>query len=257
MTVTHTRHHSPTSSFTHPPFLKVIVAGKGKTIASRNVIEKCLQLSCKKRPNVAYFGTACMDREIQYKSLAIPYEEAGCHVTKVDLWDKENMNGSQTTSPGSVAEIIQRADIILLSGGSMCVAMKKWRQYGIDEILIHAAYRPNPPIFVGGSAGALCLAYRGLQLLPLALVPHYDTLTTHKVVKPHRIFERDPRIPCIGLDENAAWLIHGHETLALSQDGSALCYHVYCQGGRIESSNLPLNETIPLASFGISIGPTS
>jgi len=303
----HNHHESNNHiSSTHPPFLKIIVAGKGTTIASKHVIEKVMQLSNKKRPYVAYFGTACKDRESQYKALAVPYEDVGCHVVKVNLWNNnfdssssmmnhsvEKKDGDNESIRAMTSEIIHRADVILLSGGSKGIAMKKWQEYGIDEMFIHAAYRShNPPIFVGGSAGALCLGHTGLKLLPMAFVPHLDTLSSHKVAPPHRILAKRPHITCIGLDENAAWLIHGYETCALSSSSSSTtqhhhhhhgideydddlttttmsssstsssssssnCYHIYYQNGRIESSSLPFNEMIPLTSLGISIGPTS
>ena len=248
----------PSSSNTRPSdtLIKVVMAGKGQTVATRYMIDRVIQLSGKERPHIAYFGTPCKDREAQYKKIAIPYEESGCHITKVDVWNRDPT--ADTNCIDFVAGILHRADVILISGGLRTVAMKKWKQLGIDQLFLDTAYRPNPPVFVGGSAGALCLANTGLGLVKMAVVPHYDTLATHKTIRqPQSIFDQDQHTPCIGIEDNAAWLIHGYETIALSNDGIAKCYRIYCQGGRIEASCLPLDATIPLASLGISFGLSS
>jgi peptidase E len=228
--------------------LKVVICGRSSMMVNEKLMDTIMKLSGKKPPHVAYFGTPRRDKGQKYEATAISYETYGCIVTKVKVWNQES-----TDENDHVASILDQADIVLISGGSSKKALEKWRKFGIDKLIINTARRHNPPVFVGGSAGAVCLSHTGLGIVPVAVIPHYDTLGSHpSLLIPDQIFDVHPNISCICLDENASWIIDGNESTIISIDGIARGYHVYRNDGVVESSSLPCDCIIPLSSVGIT-----
>jgi dipeptidase E len=55
---------------------------------------------------------------------------------------------------GQVDEMLEGADIILVSGGNTLFAVDRWKLCGIDAAISRAASRGA--VLCGGSAGAIC-----------------------------------------------------------------------------------------------------
>lgn len=52
-------------------------------------------------------------------------------------------------------ECMERADIILVSGGNTSFAMRRWKRLGLDTMIKEACLGPRRVVMAGGSAGAI------------------------------------------------------------------------------------------------------
>ena len=79
---------------------------------------------------------------------------------QTDLFSKmgvtvESLNvANQYVPKEKMEEAVDKADIILVSGGNTLYAVDRWEYLGLDELLRGAAHRGK--VMAGGSAGAIC-----------------------------------------------------------------------------------------------------
>lgn len=57
-------------------------------------------------------------------------------------------------SPGKLKGAVDKADIILVSGGNTLYAVDRWKMHGLDTLFRDAMERGA--VLTGGSAGAIC-----------------------------------------------------------------------------------------------------
>lgn len=107
-----------------------------------------------RKKTVLYIGTALYDAEEgKVKQTKILEEEHGCVVDEIrctydaDLAKMGGLQGMKTK--------VQRADIILVSGGNTLFAVNRWNTVGLADVLVEARGDPRK-ILCGGSAGAIC-----------------------------------------------------------------------------------------------------
>lgn len=100
-----------------------------------------------KECNLLYIGTASYDipkyRDIQTEA----FIGLGCTVQSLDV-----ANGLPLTF--DMEEAVEKAHIILVSGGNTLFAVDTWKLLGLDELLKSAAHRGT--VMTGGSAGCIC-----------------------------------------------------------------------------------------------------
>jgi dipeptidase E len=100
-----------------------------------------------KECNLLYIGTASYDipkyRDIQTEA----FIGLGCTVQSLDV-----ANGLPLTF--DMEEAVEKAHIILVSGGNTLFAVDTWKLVGLDELLKSAAHRGT--VMTGGSAGCIC-----------------------------------------------------------------------------------------------------
>jgi len=194
--------------------VNVVAAGKGSTVAHPTIMRNVISLCGKTAPNIVYLGTPSKDSAENWRTTGLPYVNCGYPVTRILLWnqtedEKENQNPS-------IKELILNADVILVSGGSSKECILKWKEWGLDELLISVAMKKKSPVLVGGSAGALCwFAGNGLGLIPALFVPHFDTNVAERgILPPEQKLERYQELSCcICMDENAAMVISSDRLL--------------------------------------------
>lgn len=193
--------------------INIVAAGKGSTIAHPTIMRNIISLCGKRHPNIVYLGTPSKDSIENWVTTGLPYVNSGYSVTQIHLWnqtheDKENQN---------VKEILLNADIILVSGGSSKECILKWREHGVDELLLSLVRKKKSPILAGGSAGALCWfgGGYGLGLIPALFVPHFDINYVERgIIPPDQKLQRFPEYySCICMDENAAIVISSDKLL--------------------------------------------
>ena len=97
--------------------------------------------------NVLYIGTATYDLTGPKKKQTERFEEAGCRVTSLDV-------ATRTPGEAEIAEKVNTADAVLVSGGNTLFAVDRWIKLGIDQLLREAVERRV--VMCGGSAGAIC-----------------------------------------------------------------------------------------------------
>ena len=149
--------------FIPPPNLKGIFAGSGNAGMGDPYIARAVVDLVQKPPHqvsLMYLGTATYDidkfRENQTKS----FLKLGCHVRSLDVANNNNNNNNNESSESpplsleDMAEAVDKADIILVSGGNTQYAVDRWKYLGLDELLKDASLQGT--VMCGGSAGAIC-----------------------------------------------------------------------------------------------------
>lgn len=137
-------------------FRRIVAAGRGRVIQSPPVRAEILRLARESagktaQLRVAYLGTATFDKQDAYDLQARGFaDDCGCIVDRVNLTDFTEAKKNLKT----IAQILEGADIIAVSGGNTLFAMTRWRRLGVDKMLRRAMDRGA--VLCGGSAGAIC-----------------------------------------------------------------------------------------------------
>ena len=201
--------------------IKLVAAGKGITIAHPLIMRHILSLSRKELPNIIYLGTPSKDSNEHWKSTGLPYSNRGFPVTRIQLWNTTQDEKAHLCQ--TLKKVIFDADIILVSGGSTRDCIMKWKEFGVDKLLLSAAKKVNSPVLAGGSAGALCwFGGHGLGLIPSLFVPHFDVgfLKPNKTGPEEKLGLFSEYSNCICVDENAAVLISSTGLSFMQNEGS-------------------------------------
>lgn len=138
---------------------------------TKEIDEEIVKISNKKNPKLLFIGTASSHSYDYYLVIKKIYENLGCTVSNLDLLaDNINMTDVQNS--------ILNTDIIYVGGGNTRFMLEKWRELGIDKLLIQAY---NKGIVCSGlSAGSYCWfeynydLIQGLGIINAINCVHYD-----------------------------------------------------------------------------------
>ena len=198
-----------------------------------------------RRPMGLFIGTASHDSMPYFNSFRKTYTSHFDIKADCALMVYGEMNFEK------IADKIGRADLIYVGGGDTLFMLKKWRELGIDKLIIDA-YKKGT-VLCGLSAGAICWFktmftdsqslcngnqynfYPGLGLINGACSPHYN-------LRADDLFnELSKNIvnSIYGIDDNAA-LVFTNESLggALSCGGAA--YEIKYFNGNCEKKSIPI-----------------
>jgi dipeptidase E len=130
---------------------KGVFAGSGSAgMHDMSLCKIVISMTGKSNPSVLYLGTATYDLPGPRIKQTIRFQEAGCKVTALEV-------ANRTPSRLELQELVDNADIILVSGGNTLFAVNRWRTISLDTCLWEALQRgTDGPVFAGGSAGAIC-----------------------------------------------------------------------------------------------------
>ncbi|KAL3803660.1 hypothetical protein HJC23_003714 [Cyclotella cryptica] len=130
--------------------LKGLFAGSGNGAMSHPYFAQSVVDLTKRSPqevNLLYIGTASYDlaryRDIQTSAFAA----LGCTIHSLDV-------ANQSPLLIDLEDAVEKAHIILVSGGNTLYAVDRWRALGLDGLLKDAAHRGV--VMTGGSAGCIC-----------------------------------------------------------------------------------------------------
>ena len=145
--------------------------GKQLPYETKEIDEEIVRLSGKINPKLLFIGTASSNSYEYYLVIKKIFEDLGCAVSNLDLLkDELDMN--------VVKENILNTDIIYVGGGNTKFMLDKWRELGVDKLLIEAY---NKGIVCSGlSAGSYCwfnLNYdllNGLGIINAINCVHYE-----------------------------------------------------------------------------------
>jgi dipeptidase E len=280
--------------------MKFVCTGMGKAMSLEKVCSQAIDLSKKQRPSVLYLGTPSYDDHRKFEIQTEGFKKAGCSITKMDLSEvpkarqkrrlvisEDNYSnpceGENTISNPTYSimkEEVLNADIIMASGGNTMYGLKRWKLFGMDQLLKKAFLSgKNAPVFCGGSAGAISwFAYghsdsmnpssflnpnpnlteeekknwdyiklAGLGFLPALCVPHYDIIQHNglpRSLASETLVREIHDFPCIGIDEEAALVIDGNNVRVIDGSNSgAKCYKkiYYSKTERMEVT--PMEES--------------
>lgn len=145
--------------------------GKQLPYETKEIDEEIVRLSQKNNPKLLFIGTASSNSYDYYLVIKSIFEELGCIVSNLDLLkDELNMN--------EVKDSILNTDIIYVGGGNTKFMLDKWRELGVDKLLLEAY---NKGIVCSGlSAGSYCwftLNYdllEGIGIINAVNCVHYE-----------------------------------------------------------------------------------
>jgi len=138
---------SSSKAFRPSPHLRGVFVGSGSDGMNEAIVAQAvLQLTDKHPARVAYIGTATYDLEGPRKRQTEQFVRLGCEVESL------NVAISGLTQVGQ--DLIETADVIIVSGGNTLYAMDRWKLLGLDEKFREAMERGA--VLTGGSAGAIC-----------------------------------------------------------------------------------------------------
>lgn len=106
---------------------------------------------------VVYLGTATYDKEKPFEKQTEHFRSRpDCNVFKLDVSEAAVNNAQQPPSKNEIWKTLERAHVVLVSGGNTLYAIQRWKLLGIDGMLRKLAERGDSgPVFCGGSAGAI------------------------------------------------------------------------------------------------------
>ena len=123
---------------------------------TREIDEEIVRLSEKKNPKLLFIGTASKNSYAYYLVIKKIFEDLGCIVSNLDLL-KDDLNINE------VKNTILNTDIIYVGGGDTKFMLEKWKELGVDRLLLEAY---NKGIVCSGlSAGSYCWFKMNYDLL--------------------------------------------------------------------------------------------
>mmetsp|Transcript_14287 Transcript_14287/g.40651 ORF Transcript_14287/g.40651 Transcript_14287/m.40651 type:complete len:356 (-) Transcript_14287:29-1096(-) len=172
--------------------LRVVAAGRGRSMCLPPIVDKVLDLAQGGRPvtedatlRLLYLGTATYDEDDAFQAQTHAYSSRTAppyvDVKKLDV--SECVPIDQLPSKDDMSTHIQTADIIMVSGGNTLYAVNRWKQLGMDRMIRQRVGSPSGEdtngrvVLCGGSAGAIAWFSHG----------HSDSMdpTTFLNVDPH------------------------------------------------------------------------
>lgn len=138
---------------------------------TKKIDEEIVRISQKKNPKLLFIGTASSHSYDYYLTIKKVYEKLGCIVSNLDVL-ADNINISDIQSS------ILSTDIIYVGGGNTKFMLEKWKELGVDKLLIQA-YN-NGIVCAGLSAGSYCWfkynydLIEGIGIINAINCVHYD-----------------------------------------------------------------------------------
>ena len=226
-------------------------------------------------PRVLYLGTPSYDRDDIFDIQTKGFQNANCPITKLDLSEvpASRVTSKEIVYPTKeeMRKSVTEADVVMVSGGNTLYAIERWQDIGMADILKEAAAKDDGPVFCGGSAGAICwfefgnsdsmnpetflnpdpsltkeqkedwdyIRMEGLGIIKALCVPHYDVLQHNGLLRAkasEKMVKDMAGYPCIGIDEEAAFVVDGDTVKVIQTKEEAKVYRkVYSSDiGQIE-----------------------
>lgn len=226
--------------------MKIVAIGGGEIgrfearVNTTAIDREIVRLSGKTTPRFLFIPTASSENEEYCAAIYKQFsQKLGC---KVDILLLKNTD----PDPQLIEDRISRADIIYVGEGNTLQMMKRWRRYGVDVALKHAAQRGA--VLCGSSAGSIAwfthgnsdslksaanpiklIRVRGLGFIRALICPHYDQENARKASLKEMMKTTDG--VAIALDECCALVIVDNAYRVMSSVKGRKAYRVYWKKG--------------------------
>ena len=218
---------------------KLICIGGGEIPIIKNGIElpyetkvideEIVRVSNKQNPKLLFIGTASSHSYDYYLVIKKIYENLGCIVSNLDLL-------ADTINMIEIENSILNTDIIYVGGGNTKFMLEKWRELGIDKLLIQA-YKKGI-VCSGLSAGSYCWfkynydLIEGLGIINAINCVHYDKKDNEAKEKFYNVI-KDKKIDGIALDNCVAIEFIDGKTKIIKSNPNKNAYKVIFENGKI------------------------
>ena len=196
---------------------------------TKEIDEEIVKTSNKKNPKLLFIGTASSHSYDYYLVIKKIYENLGCTVSNLDLL-ADNINMTD------VKNSILNTDIIYVGGGNTRFMLEKWRELGIDKLLIQAY---NKGIVCSGfSAGSYCWfkynydLIEGMGIINAINCVHYDQKDNEAKEKFYDVI-KDKNMEGIALDNCVAIEFIDGKIKIIKSNPNRNAYKVIYENGKI------------------------
>ena len=214
------------------------------------IMLRALELSGADRPRVCLVMTASGDDHQYLTTMYSALSDVGCDVDHLALFPQPNRPPD---------EVLGRADVIWVGGGSVANLLALWRLHGVDDAMTDAWHRGA--VLGGVSAGSICwhvggptdsfgaelqAVTNGLCLLPYGNGVHYDSEEQRRPLM-HRLVGEEVLPLSYATDDQVGILYEGVEPIEVvvdvevAPDGPA-AYRVERAGDVVEETRLPVGR---------------
>lgn len=196
---------------------------------TKEIDEEIVRISNKKNPKLLFIGTASSHSYDYYLIIKKIYENLGCIVSNLDLLaDNIKMSDIQNS--------ILSTDIIYVGGGNTRFMLEKWRELGVDKLLIEA-YN-NGIVCSGLSAGSYCWfkynydLIEGMEIINAINCVHYDQKDDEAKEKFYSVV-KEKNMEGIALDNCVAIEYINGVTKIIKSDPNRNAYKIKYDKGKI------------------------
>jgi dipeptidase E len=229
-----------------PSNVRGLFMGSGAGLAEPGMAELVIEMTGRQAVGleVLYLGTATYDADEPRLRQVARFAELGSQIRSLEVATRE-------PSAVEIEAAVERADVVLVSGGNTLYAVDRWRSLGLAEELRTAVERGL--VICGGSAGAICwfdgghsdsmdptsylqplppgdprvgtwryIRVDGLAILPGLLCPHYEARQSNGVLRAtdfEDMMRRHAGETGLGLDDWAGLLVDGDRFRVVHPDG--------------------------------------
>ena len=202
---------------------------------TKEIDEEIVRVANKKIPKLLFIGTASSTNSYNYYFwFSKIFEDFGCIVSNLDLLaDNINMDDVQNS--------ILNTDIIYVGGGNTKFMLEKWRELGVDKLLIQAY---NKGIVCSGlSAGSYCWfkynydLIEGLGIINAVNCVHYDEKDDDTKEKFYNTI-KDKNMEGIALDNCVAIEFIDGKSKIIKSNPEKNAYKVLFKNGKIIEEEL-------------------
>ena len=196
---------------------------------TKEIDEEIVRVSNKQNPKLLFIGTASSHSYDYYLVIKKIYENLGCIVSNLDLL-------ADTINMIEIENSILNTDIIYVGGGNTKFMLEKWRELGIDKLLIQA-YKKGI-VCSGLSAGSYCWfkynydLIEGLGIINAINCVHYDKKDNEAKEKFYNVI-KDKKIDGIALDNCVAIEFIDGKTKIIKSNPNKNAYKVIFENGKI------------------------
>ena len=196
---------------------------------TKEIDEEIVRVSNKKNPKLLFIGTASSHSYDYYLVIKKIYENLGCIVSNLDLL-------ADTINMTEIENSILNTDIIYVGGGNTKFMLEKWRELGIDKLLIQAYEKGI--VCSGLSAGSYCWfkynydLIEGLEIINAINCVHYDKKDNEAKEKFYNVI-KDKKIDGIALDNCVAIEFIDGKTKIIKSNPNKNAYKVIFENGKI------------------------
>ena len=196
---------------------------------TKEIDEEIVRVSNNQNPKLLFIGTASSHSYDYYLVIKKIYENLGCIVSNLDLL-------ADTINMIEIENSILNTDIIYVGGGNTKFMLEKWRELGIDKLLIQA-YKKGI-VCSGLSAGSYCWfkynydLIEGLGIINAINCVHYDKKDNEAKEKFYNVI-KDKKIDGIALDNCVAIEFIDGKTKIIKSNPNKNAYKVIFENGKI------------------------
>ncbi len=203
--------------------------GKELPYETREIDEEIVRISNKTNPKLLFIGTASYDNYDYYLSIKKIFENLGGNVSNLNLL----VDDIDLTD---IEDSILNTDIIYVGGGNTRFMLEKWKELGVDKLLIQA-YN-NGIVCSGLSAGSYCWykynydLIEGMGIVNAVNCVHYDQKNDEAKEKFYSVI-KEKNIEGIALDNCVAIEYIDGKTKIIKSNPNKNAYKVIYDNGKI------------------------